>query len=168
MNKIKCYHFCTIDFYKLLLEKNKIIANENINYHDPKIPEDFVKEYVFREKRLNNGKGMFFCWSNPHYKGNIDFNDNGKYCLLELEIDEYLCIKTHYENWCSLAMDLYENDNNLIETDKYCKSIGMVNGLLDSYNSIFNIRELEEVQILIPYIESGWIKNMVRTNNKYI
>ena len=168
MNKIKCYHFCTVEFYNILLENGKIIADENTRYHNPMIPEDMVKEYVFRKKRINDGKGMFFCWTNPYYKGDIKLDDNGNYCLLELEIDEDICIKTHYENWCSLAMDLYENDNDIIKADLYCKSIGMINGLIDSYNSIFVINENDETQILLPYLDLSWVKGYTRTSNKNV
>lgn len=167
---IKCYHFCSEEFYKRIINENIIYANCNINYKgiNSMIPEDMVKQYVFKHKKLNNGKGMFFCWSNPDYKGNIIYDPNGEYYLLELHVDESECIRTHYENWCSLGMDLYENNNDLEEADLFCREIGFINGLDDSYNSIFAINDSDEIQVLLNKIDKDWIRGIARTSVKYV
>lgn len=167
---IKCYHFCSEEFYNSLMEKGVIEANDTITYKGGKepIPEDLVKEYVFKTRKLNGGKGMFFCWSKPNYKGDLKHKEDGKYYLLELVLDDSKCIKTHYENWCSLGMDLYENDNDLERTDIYCRDIGFVDGLESDYQSIFAISEGDEIQILLPMIDKKWIRGYIRTDIKYV
>lgn len=112
---------------------------------------------------------MFFCWSHPNYKGDIEFDDNGEYLLLELEVDSDICLKTNYENWCSFAMDLYDADGDLNLADKYCKEMGIKGGIKGSYNAIFDTSDNEdEIQILIPFISTSFIKSIKRCKNKYI
>lgn len=172
MKKIKCYHFCKKKFYDELLRKKIIIANKYISQNDltEKLPEHYVKDYVFINKNINNGMGMFFAWSNHQYKGKTLFDDNGEYYLLEILTDEKNCIKTHYENWCSFGMDLYENNGDLHETDIYCKEeFGIIDGLNGSYNAIYDISNTnDEIQILLPYINLDDVKSAKRCLNKFV
>lgn len=165
---VRCYHFCNEDFYNNLIVQKEIIANDNINIPEfkHKHGEHYVKEFVFINKRLNNGNGMFFAWSNPDYKGEIEFDSEGKYYLLELNVPEDICIKTHYENWCSLGMDLYDVDGDIEKADTLCRELfGIKNGLEGSYEAIFEINEQDEIQILMPYIKKDWINSVFKCNN---
>lgn len=168
---MKAYHFCTKEFYKELIMNGIIYANDKIYYRDElhKIGEDYVKEYVFKVKKLNNGNGMFFAWSNPEYKGKIKYNDNGDYILLELNIPDGIGIKTHYENWCSLGMDIYDANGDYTLADKYCREeFGIKDGLEGSYNAIFELEKYAETQILLPYIDSKWIRDISIVEKRYI
>lgn len=166
---IKCYHFCSRSFLDKLLEENIIYADEDLRL-DKEEPVSYVKEYVFKTKKINNGKGMFFAWSNPFYKGNIDFNEKGEYILLELNVSpENICIKTHYENWCSLGVDIWEANGDLELADKYCReSYNIKGGLNESYNSIYEINDFDEIQILLPFIKKQWIISKRKCNKKII
>lgn len=169
MKKLKCYHYCENSFYEELLQKEIIEANDEVIIPDEKLAEHYVKEYAFKVKKMNNGNGMFFAWSNPAYKGNIEFCDNGKYSLLELEVEEDMVVKTNYENWCSFGMDLYDNDGDINEADEYCREIGIVDGINGSYNAIFDCSDQHsEIQILLPYIKKDWIQSVKRCVKKYI
>ena len=171
MQKIKCYHYRTGEFYKTLLKEQCIIANNQISLDvkTEKFPEDYVKEYVFIKKNINGGNGMFFTWSNPEYKGKIVHDDSEQFFLLELEVEEDICIKTHYENWCSLGVDLFQNDGDINETDEYCKEIGIADGLDGSYNCIYDISDTsDEIQILLPYINAEWIKSAIGVKERHI
>ena len=83
---MRVFHFCTKEFYNDLQERKEIIADDRD--FDISEPAGYVKNYVFKVMKLNNGNGMFFTWSNPEYKGTIEYNSNRDYMLLELEVDE--------------------------------------------------------------------------------
>lgn len=169
MSKIKCYHYCDNDFYENLMKEEIVYANDKISIENEKSGACYVKEYVFKVKKINNGNGMFFAWSNPEYKGPIELSSNGKYILLELEVEETAIIRTDYENWCSFGMDLYDSDGDIKIADEYCKEIGIINGIKGSYEAIFDCSdEHSEVQILLPYIKQSWIKSMRRCAKKYV
>lgn len=171
MKKVKCYHFCNKEFVDKLQTDKEVVANNNLNLpvRDEFIGEHYVKDYVFNRKKINDGKGMFFAWSNPSYKGEVIFSDDGPWYLLELEVDDELVIKTHYENWCSFGMDLEDNDGDLEEADIFCREMGIKDGLEGSYNAIFCTDNLEdEIQILLPKINVGWIKSIRGCKKKYI
>lgn len=169
--KLKCYHFCSNEFLKELLKRKEILATP---YKMPNtefiLPEHYVKEFVFNIKKINAGTGMFFAWSNPSYKGNVMYDDNGKYSLIEFEVDEDICLKTNYENWCSLGTDLFDVNGDLQLADKYCREeFGIVNGLEGSYEAIYDISDRNmEVQILLPYLKADWIKSLKRVAKKYV
>ena len=165
---MRVFHFCTKEFYEDLLEKKEIIADDRD--FDLNEPAWYVKQYVFKTMKINNGNGMFFTWSNPEYKGTIEYDSNGDYTLLELEVDETLAIKTHYENWCSCGMDIYECNGDLKETDSYCRDeLGMKDGLKQSYEAIFDtLNYLDEIQVLLPLLKSEWIISAKTCKNKLI
>lgn len=168
---MKCYHFCDKNFYNSLLKDKLIHANNIINYtKNPfKIGEDYVKEFVFKNKKINNGNGMFFAWSNPNYKGEITYTDKSNFILLELDVPEEICIKTNYENWCSLGMDIFEANGDLELANKICKEeIGIKNGLEGSYDAIFYIDENSEIQILLPSINIEWVISASFVSKKFI
>lgn len=167
---IKCYHFCSSDFYKKLLKENIIYADSDLRLNDGE-PASYVKKYAFITEQLNKGRGMFFAWSNPCYKGEIEFDNNGSYILLELSMkNEDIAILTNYENWCSLGVDIHLCDGDLKLADEYCREeYHMKNGLKDSYNAIFDVsNSLDEIQVLLPFIKKNWIKSARRCGNKNI
>lgn len=168
---MKCYHYCTKEFLQELIDKRVIYPKQAVNYTDVsnKIAEDYVKEYVFENKKINKGNGMFFCWSHPDYKGDIEYNDNGDYILLELYVPWQEAIKTNYENWCSLGMDLYEANGDYQLADKICREqYDIKDGLEGSYQAIFDTSdERDEIQYLLPYINSKWILQWYIVSNKY-
>lgn len=166
---MRCYHFCTNDFVEELLSKKIIYADNNLRLKEDE-PASYIKKYAFETMRLNNGNGMFFAWSNPFYKGNINFSKEGNYSLLELDLgDDKVEIKTNYENWCSFGTDIYEANGDLKEADKICREYGILNGLKGSYQAIFDTDdESDEIQVLLPYIKSEWIIDIKRCSNKHI
>ena len=168
IKEMRVFHFCTKEFYNVLQERKEIIADDRD--FDISEPAGYVKNYVFKVMKLNNGNGMFFTWSNPEYKGTIEYNSNGDYVLLELEVDENIAIKTHYQNWCSCGMDIYDCDGDLEETDLYCRNeLGMKDGLKQSYEAIFDTSDCsDEIQILLPYIKSEWIVSAKACKHKLV
>lgn len=167
-SKLKVFHFCTKTFYNDLISKEIIIADCRDIYKEE--PAYYVKNYVFKVRKLNNGNGMFFAWTRPDYKGKIEYSEDGDFILLELLVDEEIVVKTSYENWCSCGMDIFDCEGDLKKTDLYCKEVlGMQNGLEDSYKAIFDLSDpIGEIQVLLPYIKSEWIKNKWTCVNKHI
>jgi len=165
---MRCYHFCCDAFLKELLRNGTIYADSNLRLKKDE-PVSYAKEYIFKIKKLNKGNGMFFTWTKPSYKGDIRYDEKGLYNLIELDVDEAVEIKTHYENWCSLGMDLAQVNGDLKEADILCKELGLKNGLLQSYNAVFDIsNEADEIQILLPYIKKEWIVAVTKCKNKFI
>ena len=72
IKEMRVFHFCTKEFYNDLQERKEIIADDRD--FDISEPAGYVKNYVFKVMKLNNGNGMFFTWSNPEYKGTIEYN----------------------------------------------------------------------------------------------
>lgn len=163
---VKCYHYCTNEFFHELMDKQIIYANDVINTENA----SYVKNYVFKEKKLNKGNGMFFTWTHPDYKGPIKYDEKGKYSLVELEVPENIAIKTNYENWCSFQVDLDEANGNLELADKICREdYGIKDGLLGSYNAIFDLSDTKmEIQVLLPYIDLKWVKSTKNVHRRYI
>ena len=165
-----CYHYCKNEFVQELVEKGEIQANKYIKPNvEMLLPEDYVKDYVFNKRNINAGHGMFFAWSNPAYKGKIQYDEHGEYSLIKFEIDDKICVKTNYENWGSLGVDIYEADGDLELADVYCKEYGFINGLQGSYESIYDIYDTSmEIQILLPYLKAEWIKSIKKVKQRYI
>lgn len=167
----KLYHFCTKEFYKKLKRENKINAG-NIAYSTPD-NNRYAYKYIFEEKSINAGNGMFFLWNDKKNKGNeIKYcsKDNAKYMLLELEVPTEISIVTNYDNWCSFIMDLYEADGDYQLADEICREeYGIKDGLEGSYKSIYEFDyEYDILQVLVPYICFDWIKNIDYVENKII
>lgn len=163
----KAYHFCTKEFYEKLKEKQIIKADNRKSTDNNK----FAYNYLFEEKNINNGNGMFFLWSDLYNKGyNIKYCSEveANYVLLELDIPKDIAIDTNYDNWCSFIMDLYEADGDCQLADKiYREQFGIKNGLEGSYNSIYDINlDTKIIQILVPYLDYNWIKSIKYTKNK--
>ena len=167
---IKCYHFCSNEFLSQLLECGVVDANKKLNLIKGE-PASYVKDYAFNVKKINNGNGMFFSWSNPSYKGDIKFDENVSFSLIELEIeDDSIAIKTNYENWCNLGVDIEEANGDLELADKYCREdYHIVDGLQGSYNSIFDISDDQmEIQVLLPFLKKEWIKSIRKCSDRRI
>lgn len=172
MGKInKLYHFCTKEFYEKLKKDGEINAG-NIKYSNQD-KNKYAYKYIFEEKSINNGNGMFFLWSDKKNKGySIDYCDKeeANYILLELEIPSDICIETNYDNWCSFIMDLHEADGDYKLADKICREdYGIKDGLEGSYNAIYDIDdELIILQILVPYIRFNWVTEVEYVKNKIV
>lgn len=170
MNNLKkAYHFCTKEFYEKLKEKQIIKADNRKSTDNNK----FAYNYLFEEKNINNGNGMFFLWGDLYNKGyNIKYCSEveANYVLLELDIPKDIAIDTNYDNWCSFIMDLYEADGDCQLADKICREqFGIKNGLEGSYNSIYDINlDTKIIQILVPYLDYNWIKSIKYTKNKVV
>jgi hypothetical protein len=158
--------YCTKEFYNELSEKEVIIADNRVNMRDDSTKYGY--DYLFNKMNINNGNGMFFAWTNYDYKGNINFKEEETdFKLLKLDVDEY--IKTDYENWCSFCMDLDDCDGNLEEADAYCKEeLGIEDGIVGSYNAIFDIDDNNEVQLLLPKVSASDIISVRNVNRKYV
>ena len=165
----KRFHFCTKEFLEELKNKSIIYADDR----NPKGSTNFAYDYIFfKEKKINNGNGMFFLWEDYKCKGNkINISNNpndGEFALLELNIPSKLCIDTDYDNWCSFIMDLDEADGDYNLADEICIEYGVEGGLKGSYQSIYNIDDNTRVQTLVPYINFDWIEDIKYTNLKVI
>lgn len=169
-----CYHYCSYDFFEELKSKRVIYADDRSHKFDKMgnsnniEPISYAKEYLFREKKINNGNGMFFAWTNPDYKGNIVYLDKPGFVLLKLEVPTDSIIKTDYENWCSFGLDIYDADGDLHLADVYCRNSGIPEGLEGSYKSIFNIKDPSEVQILLNKLSLDWVVDFKYVERKFI
>lgn len=163
--KNKCYHFCTKKFFNELNSKKIIFPDNRESLNTNK----YAYDYLFKYKNINNGNGMFFAWQNPSYKGYpIQYCDEDKanYVLLEMNVPINFCIKTNYENWCSFICDLDEANGDLNLADEICKEdYGIKDGLEGSFNSIFNISNIDQIQTLLFHINIDWIKSYKFTKN---
>ena len=168
-NTKKRFHFCTKEFLKELQEKSIIYADNRETNDRNKYAYDYI---FFKEKKINNGNGMFFIWKDYNCKGNnIKLNDNpsdGEFVLLELNIPSNICIDTDYDNWCSFIMDLDEADGNYDIANEICLEYGIKDGLEGSYKCIYDIDDNSRIQTLIPYFDINWISNIKYTNIKVI
>lgn len=164
------YHFCTKEFYNKLKEKQEIKADDR-NCLELNLSSAY--KYLFKEKMINNGNGMFFLWGDKKNKGTtIKYcNENeASHILLELRIPADICIDTNYENWCSFIMDLEEADGDYQLADEICREdFGIKDGLEGSYNNIYDISGDKDIlQILIPYIKYDWIESLSYVENKVV
>lgn len=170
-NTNKLYHFCTKEFYEKLKKEGRINAG-NIKYsiQDNK---KYAYKYIFEEKAINNGNGMFFLWGDKKNKGNeIKYcnKEEANYILLELEVPSDIYIITNYDNWCSFIMDLHEADGDYKLADEICREeYGIKNGLEGAYNAIYDFDDKYDIlQILIPYIRFNWVTDVYYVKNKII
>lgn len=150
MNKIKCYHFCSNEFYNELIVKGEIVADDRINNRNDATRYGY--DYIFNKMKINNGNGMFFSWVKYDYTGwtvNITEEEN-EYKLLELEVDDY--ILTDYNNWCSFCLDLEEN---IPEVD-------------DMYKTIYMIDDENAIQVLLRKISVVDIVNVYNVDRKNV
>lgn len=168
-NTKKRFHFCRKEFLKELQEKSIIYADKRETKDNNKYAYDYT---FFKEKKINNGNGMFFLWENYKCKGNkvelYDTDNSGEYALLELDIPSELCTDTDYDNWCSFIMDLYEADGDYKIANEICIDAGVTNGLEGSYECIYDIDENSRIQTLVPYLDINWISDIKYTNTKVI
>ena len=152
MKKIKCYHFCSNEFYNDLINKGMIIADNRINNKADSTKYGY--DYVFNKMKINDGNGMFFSWVNYKYTGwgrdMIITKEENKYKLLELEVDDY--ILTDYNNWCSFCLDLEEKVPNAE----------------DMYSTIYNLDDEEAIQVLLRKISVNDIVNVYNVDRKII
>lgn len=167
----KSYHFCTKEFYEKLKKDGQINAG-NIKY-STKDKNEYAYKYVFEEKAINNGNGMFFLWNDKKNKGSdIKYcnKEETNYILLELEVPSNISIITNYDNWCSFIMDLHEADGDYKLADEICREeYGIKDGLEGSYNAIYDFDDKSSIQqILIPYIEFNWITGVDYVENKIV
>lgn len=163
---IKCYHFCDVSFLEKLKEDNIVTAN-NIMTDCSSLKDGY--KYLFIDKKINKGNGMFFTWKNPQYKGyEIKENPEGKYALLELDVPKDIAVITDYENWCSFCLDLDEADGDLKVADENCKRLYDGFSLRKSYESIFYIESDDRIQVLLPYIKKEWIQKSTIVEKKII
>lgn len=168
---IKLYHFCTLEFYEKLKEERIVPAGDIAL----SIPDNnkYAYKYIFEEKKINNGKGMFFLWHDKKNKGyEIKYckKEDAKYILLELEVPRDIVTITNYDNWCSFVMDLYEADGDYELADEICRTdFGIKDGLEGSYNAIYDYDEEQDIlQALIPYIDFFWITDKEYVKSKVI
>lgn len=150
MNKIKCYHFCSNEFYDELINKGEIVADNRVNNRNDATRYGY--DYIFNKMKINNGNGMFFSWVKYDYTGwtvNITEEEND-YKLLELEADDY--ILTDYNNWCSFCLDLEEN----------------VPEAENMYKTIYMIDDENATQVLLRKISVDDIVNVYNVDRKNV
>lgn len=167
----KLYHFCTKEFYEKLKKEDRIKAGK-IKCSN-KDNNRYAYKYIFEEKAINNGNGMFFLWGDKKNKGSeIKYckKENANYVLLELDVPIDISIKTDYDNWCSFIMDLHEANGDYGIADEICREeYGIKDGLEGSYNAIYDFDDKSSIQqILIPYIEFNWITGVDYVENKIV
>lgn len=84
-NTKKRFYFCTKKFLKELQEKSIIYADKRETKDNNKYAYDYT---FFKEKKINNGNGMFFLWEDYKCKGNkvelYDTNNNKKEAIKQL------------------------------------------------------------------------------------
>lgn len=169
MNSLKTgYYFCTKEFYNKLKNGGEIKADNRKSIGN----EKYAYDYIFNNKKINKGNGMFFLWGDKNNKGNdIKYctKEEASYILLELEMPKDICIETNYDNWCSFIMDLYEANGDYELADEICREeFGIKNGLDGSYDLIYDTDCKYISQLLVPYIKYNWIKNIYYVENKVV
>lgn len=167
----KLYHFCTKEFFEQLQQENIVIAGDI----KQSVPDNnkYAYNYIFKEKNINNGNGMFFLWYDKKNKGSeIKYckKEDANYILLELEVPTDISIVTNYDNWCSFIMDLYEADGDYKLADEICREdYGIKDGLEGSYKGIYDYDDKYDIlQVLVPYMRYNWIIGIDYVENKII
>lgn len=170
---VKCIHFCDKLFFESLMKSGVIYADSRgVNPSKEQCkrsPYLHAYKYVFGEKRLNEGNGMFFFWD--FFDKNIEGHgcSKGDYVKLVLEIPSEEVVKTNYEDWRSFSVDLWEHDGDINSLlDFYDNEPWCSNGIDQAYENIFKDLEGERLQYLSKKIDASWIICAGKSNKKVV